>query len=226
MRRRKKERLRAKQSKNAAAAAPAGAAEPAAIDPAAVTPSASAAPAGSPADTPAGTSAVDAEVNPYQAGADALMAAMMEGIGRLEARGFKLEEPPPGWQPPRQRKPTEGFYRRQIADVRSGVLPLPPEADRNAVADVMAEELDCDVDAETMRQNFLAVAEIIQGEIDARAAKVMPSLLAVYHEAKATVGGDPNHPLAAWVREMDHALDEGQGRAERKGARKQRKRRR
>jgi hypothetical protein len=152
------------------------------------------------------------------------MAAMMEGIGRLEARGFKLEEPPPGWQPPRQRKPTEGFYRRQIAEVRSGVVPLPPEADRNAVAAVMEEELDCDVDAETMRQNFLAVAEIIQGEIDARAAKVMPDLLAVYREAKATVGGDPNHPLAAWVREMDHALDDGQGRAERKGARKQRKR--
>ncbi len=225
MRRRKKERLRAQKPKSSTAAGRAGAAEGAehaGIDPAAVAPSASAAPAG----TPAGPPADDIEVNPYQAGADALMAAMMEGIGRLEARGFKLEEPPPGWQPPRQRKPTEGFYRRQIADVRSGVLPLPPEADRNAVAAVMQEELDCDVDAETMRKNFLAVAEIIQTEIDARVAKVMPDLLAVYHEAKATVGGDPNHPLAAWVREMDHALDDGQSRAERKGARKQQKRQR
>jgi len=221
VRRRKKERLRAKIQKSATAAGSAVAAEPAVIDPAAVAPSASAAPAGTPAGPPAG----DIEVNPYQAGADALMAAMMEGIARLEARGFKLEEPPPGWQPPRQRKPTEGFYRRQIADVRSGALPLPPEADRNAVAAVMEEELNCDVDAETMRQNFLAVAEIIQAEIAAREAKVMPGLLSVYHEAKATVAGDPNHPLAAWVREMDHALDDGQGRAERKGARKQRKRR-
>src|SRR5258708_33391540 len=145
MRRRKKERLRADKRKSSTAAARAGAAEPAVIDPAAVVPSASSAPAG----LPAGPPAADAEVNPYQAGADALMAAMMEGIGRLEARGFKLEERAPGWQPPRQRKPTEGFYRRQIAGVRSGVLPLPPEADRNAVAAVLQEEPDRDLDAET-----------------------------------------------------------------------------
>lgn len=217
MRRGKKERLRAKKQKDSTAAGSGSVAERAVIDAEGAALPASASEAGTPPD------GVEGEVNPYQAGADALLAAMMEGIGRLEARGFRLEEPPPGWQPPRQRKPTEGFYRRQIAEVRSGDVPLPPEADRNAVAAAMEEELSLDVDAETMRKNFLAVAGILQAEIDARVAKVMPDALAVYHEAKATVGTDPNHPLAAWVREMDHALHDEQGRSERKGARKKRK---
>jgi hypothetical protein len=149
--------------------------------------------------------------NPYQAGAHALVAGVVKAVEELEKTGFKLLKAPPGWQPPRQRKRSMSFRRRQIAEVRSGELDIPPGTDRDALAELLEKELEQDLAAQNLIDTVTKAHQEIQAEMEAREARALPGALAVYHEAKALVAADPDHPAASWVKEMDRALRLAQG---------------
>jgi hypothetical protein len=149
--------------------------------------------------------------NPYQAGADALVAGIVKAVEEVEKTGFKLMQAPPDWQPPRQRKRSVSFRRRQIAEVRSGKHDIPPGTDREALVELLEMELEQDLAVENLIGTVMKAQQGIQAEIEAREARALPGALAVYHEAKALVAADPNHPAAPWVKEMDRTLRLAQG---------------
>lgn len=153
----------------------------------------------------------------YEARARALWDAGTRAMEKLGESGFRVLKAPPGWKPSRQRVPTEGYYRRQIAQVRSGEIELPAGADRQAVANAMEAELDRDVAVLALARTFLKAATAINTEIEARVAEQLPRALEVYHRAKEAVAADPDHPAAFSVKQLDRTLRLAQGRAKHGG---------